>query len=51
MEKNKFRGMAKRKYKILLWVLFPAIILDIVIHEDKWDEFYDDSTTKAGECE
>lgn len=35
-------GMGTRFERILLWVLFPIIIVDMIVHRESWDDFYDD---------
>lgn len=41
MDKCKMSGMGTRLDRLFLWCLFPAIIVDIIIHGDDWDEYYD----------
>ena len=42
MDRNKFRGISSKFETISLWLLIPLVILDMIIHPERWDDFYDD---------
>jgi len=43
MRKCQFRATAKKLDTALLWCLFPLIVIDIIIHGDKWDQFFEET--------